>query len=391
MADYKKTIKIEADVTSAKRDFRSLLSSLEKDASTIDGIFKKIPKSFTSEFAAAFENIKGDVETATKLINTIALKKELKLDFAVDEKKLEQIKEKLGSSELGKRLIEQLEKEEKPIEEKEEPQKEESKFKKDLATIKKTYSPLNRYKENGRYETMLGATVGKFAKAMTNAIDSIGKFFVTTFKEAFKNLSKMATYDAGSTLYSNREARERQLIFGLTGAQNYAMSTAMTTMGMSGVEDLFWANAKQQEQYQKMTAILEAQYNKLEASGIMETTQQFQLDMAMMKLQFQNTVYQFIAAHRSQLEKVLEMSLNFMSAVLDGLGVIVDWLASLWGNNQYGSSDTLAAASNISNTSNDNSKTINATINYTDQQSRTAESAILTESVMDQLITVLNA
>ena len=159
---------------------------------------------------------------------------------------------------------------------------------------------------------------------------------------------------------------------------------------MQGIEDLMWANANQKRQYDRITEILEAQYNKLESSGIMETVQQFQLDMSMMKMQFQNTIYQFIAAHKSQLEKVLQISLVFMEGVLTFLGWIVDGIARIFGNDNYSSADMLASSSvsNVANT--DNSRTISATINYTNNQADNGSQKVISESVLNQLITVLN-
>ena len=264
--------------------------------------------------------------------------------------------------------------------------------------IRAAWSPRQRIKnatEKSGYDSTFGMMLGKlgdnFYKAMGNAVKNIANFFVGTFKNAFTELNKMAQYDAGTSLYSNASARERQLMFGISGSQNYAMSTAMSMMNMQGIEDLMWANANQKRQFDRMTEILEAQYNKLESSGVMETAQQFQLDMAMMKLQFQNTVYQFIAAHRSQLEKVLEVALSFMEGVLTFLGWIVDGIAAMFGNNSYSSSDVLAASSNTTNTNTDNSRTITATVNYTNNQAPQESQSVISESVLNQLIAVLNS
>lgn len=244
------------------------------------------------------------------------------------------------------------------------------------------------------YDTVGGKILGNvsatFSNAMMKAIKNIGKFFVDTFKQSFEKLKEMAAFDAGTTLYSDSTKRERQLTFGLTGAQNYAMTNAMQMLGMKDINDLMWANANQKSEYNRLTAILEEQYNKLEATGIFATAQQFQLDMSLMKLQFQNTVYQFIAAHKSQLETVLNMSLKFMEGVLNFLGVIVDGISSILGNN-YASSDALAAASTTNNSSTDNSRTITATVNYTNNQGGQDSQSVLSESVLNQLITILNA
>ena len=253
---------------------------------------------------------------------------------------------------------------------------------------------MDKFKENGKYNTVAGAALGKlttnFYKMIANAIKSIGKLFVDTFKNSFKELANMATMDAGSTLLSNTAARQQQLTFGLTGAQNYAMTNAMKILNMSGIDDLMWANAEQKEEYNRLTSILEAQYSKLESTGIFKTVQEFQVDMALMKMQFQNTIYEFIAAHKPALEKLLNVALSFIEHVLEFLGWIADGLAG-WFGTSYSSSDQLAAASTTqTNTNYDNSRQINVKVDYTNNEGGKGSEGYVSQSVINQLIAALN-
>lgn len=231
--------------------------------------------------------------------------------------------------------------------------------------------------------------VGKFAlKEFTKIIKSIGKFFVDTFKNAFKNLSEMAMMDAGTTLFSNAAARQQQLTFGLTGAQNYAMTNAMQMLNMQSIEDLMWANPQQMAAYREISARLEAQYNQLEQSGIFKAVQEFQLDMSMMKMQFQNTIYQFIAEHKNEIVAVMKAAMEFMSWVLNLLGKIVGFFARMRGES-YTGVDTAAVSSVINTSSTDNSIANNVTINYTNNEAQNGQAELISSSVLEKIVTSL--
>ena len=247
------------------------------------------------------------------------------------------------------------------------------------------------------YNTVGGAAAGKLADFATEkfkqAIKKIGEFFVSTFKEAFASLSEMAKSDAGTTLFSSSTQRTQQLEFGLTGSQNYAMTKAMSMLNMQSTNDLLWMNEKQSAAYSKLTTILQAQYDKLESSGILATAQEVQLDISMMKLQFQNSVYQFIAAHKNQIVAVMDAAMKFMSGMLEFAGWIIDGIAAMWGNNGYSSADILSTSSTSnSNTTNnsDNSKnvTTNATVYVNGAKDSSSEKAISGE-LYNQIIVAL--
>lgn len=275
-------------------------------------------------------------------------------------------------------------------------------FKKDFQDILKKNSPktkLEDYKKG--YNTIGGAFLGKstekisenFQKQMKAVISKIGTFFTDIFKNAINKLSEMATYNAGTSLISNSTNRERQLTFGLTSGQNYAMTTAMDALGMQSTDDLLWMNTAQASKYQELTATLEAQYDKLESTGVFDTVQEFQIDFKMFKTEFTNTIYQFIADHKTELEAVLKLAMNFMNGILTFVGWIVDALAGITGN-AYAASDNASVSSSTSTTSNtDNTKNTNMVVNYTNNGSNgTKDSASAVSSeVLNQIKQALDA
>lgn len=232
-----------------------------------------------------------------------------------------------------------------------------------------------------------------FSKLMMNAIRKISSYFVNTFKNAFNEMAKMASYDAGSTLISNSAARRQQLMFGLTGSQNYAMSKAMGILGMQSIEDLMWANSAQRAEYNRLTEIFQRQYESLQSSGILQGAQKFQIDLAVLKSQFQNTIYKFIAAHSDTILGFLNGAMEFMSSVLEFFGGIADTLGFIFGTNGYSTvssaaSSTSNAVSNNTTNNTDNSKLVNLTVNYSDNGADKAN--IISESILDKISVVLN-
>ena len=243
-------------------------------------------------------------------------------------------------------------------------------FKGDISSILKQYSPNNvaskgiadfKKKSDGTsYNTVGGAAAGKLAafaaEQFKKVISNLASLFKTTFAEAFKNLSDMAKSNASTTLISDTVSRNQQLEFGLTGAQNYAMSTTMKMMGMSGTDDVMWMNAGQKAKYKEITDKLEAQYTKLESTGIFATVQEFQLDIAMMKQEFTNSVYQFIANHKSELENLIKLGFKFIEGALQVFMWIADIASWLTGGTTEAATDiTSTATTNNSTTSTDNS------------------------------------
>lgn len=244
-------------------------------------------------------------------------------------------------------------------------------------------------KPKGRLSKLGDSLKKSLIKTFTNAIKSIGKFFVNTFKNSFNELSTMASMNMSTSLISNSVARQQQLVFGLTGGQNYAMTNAMQMLGMKGVEDLLWANSGQMAMYNRLTSVLESQYNRLEATGVFKAVQEFQIDMRLMKAQFQNTIYQFIANHKNELEFILKKAIEFMEGVLNVLGYIVKWFGGSAASAAYSGVDN-AAVSSTSNSSVDNHSQQNTiTVNYTNNESQNGQAEVISSAVLEKIVTQL--
>jgi hypothetical protein len=220
-----------------------------------------------------------------------------------------------------------------------------------------------------------------FQVQMSAVIKKTASLFTETFKNAFNQLAELGTYSSGTTLLSNSTARNQQLVYGLSDSQNYAMTQAMNALNMS-TEDLMWMNDAQAAEYSKLTSIFQEQYSELASSGVMQNVQEMQIDFALMKQQFQMTIYKFISDHQTEILSFMNLVGNVLSAMLSVVGKIADFLSNinLFGKNFSWSSTTGEAAS-VTNSTN-----ANITVNYT---SGTDNSDKLSSTIYDSVLAAL--
>lgn len=190
------------------------------------------------------------------------------------------------------------------------------------------------------------AAVGA-GKAFLGLVQKAGSAFLSAVSKAISNISSMATMDASTSLFTNSAARQQMLKFGLTGSQNYAMTGAMSYLGMSSVEDLMWMNGAQRSAYTELTEMLQEQYDRLESSGVLEDIQAIQLDFVKLKLQFQDSVYKFISENKDTIEQFMQLVMAGMRALLSMSGGFMDFMTTLLP--PYGESASSSVSTSVSN------------------------------------------
>lgn len=400
MADYKKVIELELKTSGAKSELKKLTKEVDK----LKNVKVNFGSNSTKSAKQDIKELTTETDKLAKAAHNAALafvgmtneqSKLSKLKDVVDRNKAKLSPEDTAKAEAALKgrqdMLDEIASKSESLQLADllGDQKQKDKLQKELNELSAKYkdeSGLTKQK-SGMNKAL--ASSGKFLeKQLSNAIKKVGAFFVDTFKNSFKGLSQMATMNASSTLISNASARQQQLVFGLTGGQNYAMTNAMQMLGMQSVEDLLWANPEQMAMYREISSRLEAQYNQLEQSGIFRTVQEFQIDMAMMKMQFQNTIYEFIAQHKNEIEAVLKASLNFMSWVLDLLGKLVGFFAGIHGN-AYTGVDTASVSSVTNSSVNDNSIANTVTVNYTNNEAQNGQAEAISSAVLEKIVTTL--
>lgn len=229
------------------------------------------------------------------------------------------------------------------------------------------------------------ATAASAALTVVNTVSRMGKEFAKNFKLVFgfslsikdnfadilNNVRKMldatsgmASYNTESSLFTNAAARTTRLQYGLSGSQAYGMTQAMTMLGMRNEEDLMYMNAKQRGAFINIMEKQAAWQAKMEASGVLESIQEFQLDFEMFKQEIAVQFLQWIAENKDELMAAARTVVKVLKVILT---VIAKLLTLFSGESlSYGAgSTTLSDAIASGSVSTDNSRNLNLNQNYT--------------------------
>lgn len=229
------------------------------------------------------------------------------------------------------------------------------------------------------------ATAASTALTVVNTVSRMGKEFAQNFKTVFgfslsikdnfadilnnvrkmlDQFSGMATYNTESSLFTNAAARQTRLQYGLSGSQAYGMTQAMSMLGMKNEEDLMYMNARQRGAFINIMEKQAAWQAKMEASGVLESIQEFQLDFEMFKQDIAVQFLQWIAENKDELMGAARTIVKVLKAILT---VIAKVLTLFSGESlSYGAgSTTLSDAIASGSVSTDNSRNLNLNQNYT--------------------------
>ena len=150
-------------------------------------------------------------------------------------------------------------------------------------------------------ESFKNLTTGIKDKLKTSFNDFIKGFnekLKDTFEKAIKDYKEVASYSLSTSLKMNQKAREQALMYGLSDAQNYALTKAMDEIGANTVEDLYWMTPAQQERFSERIGYWTGQYNSLADKDAFKTLEELQAELNDIKTDFQMEVVQFISNNK---------------------------------------------------------------------------------------------
>lgn len=227
-----------------------------------------------------------------------------------------------------------------------------------MAVIKLAIGTLNSFGQAIKATT--GVTVS-LKENFNNLINSIGA--ITALQGG------AATYAAGSTLYTNAAARTQQMKYGLTSAQNYALSRTMSMMGMSGDEDLMYMNKNQVKLFSSMMDKYSSWYEKMESSGVLANIQEMQMDIQMFKEELAMEFMEWFSENKdtilSSIKNIAKFVMDIANVVCKTTGWIGKGISWLTGQNSSTLSDTMSSAATYSNATIQRGTTNNININMT--------------------------
>lgn len=176
------------------------------------------------------------------------------------------------------------------------------------------------------------------------------------FNEIVDNVSKMTDLYKGMVTYSqnsltvNREARETQMRYGMTGAQAWAFNQAKEMFGVSSDEDMYYMTAKQTAVFTQYMQKQQEWYNKLESSGVLEDIQAMQLDLKLFKQELSVNFLQWMAENKDVIMTVAKTGLQVLKGLLQALAKIFTFFGIDYSDNTYGFTSTaMSDAASITN------------------------------------------
>ncbi len=254
----------------------------------------------------------------------------------------------------------------------------ELKAKRDAAqTEANTYS--SRAKKIGMvqaaWNTMIG-TVKKVGQIGNQVFQAMGIDIKSVFSDVMKNIKEalsetgIASYNMGTSLFTNASARETQMKYGLSGQNAYAFTQAKSMLGMNTDEDLMYMNERQKEAFNSIMDKYKSWYENLESTGALEKMQEAQLEFKMLKQELSMKLLNWFAEHKEEIFNALEVTMNVITTIAD---IILKILNLFPGGKKYSSDSAKSSDAFSANTTNKTSN-FNINVNNTNNANATLQS-----------------
>lgn len=200
----------------------------------------------------------------------------------------------------------------------------------------------------GKSQTIMNASMGATAmvfQGIANVAQVANKYFsqIVGFSLSVKDIfadivaemanmlnakSGMATYDIGSSLVSNAQARNQMLSLGLTDSQNWALTNVGELMGLYNgdlYENLAFMNETQRTYFSSAMDKYGNWYEDLKSSGALESIQRMQLDFTMFKTEISANFLQWIANNKEKIMNALTVIITVMEWLMKALVEVLNY------------------------------------------------------------------
>lgn len=212
----------------------------------------------------------------------------------------------------------------------------------------------------------LSKAVKRFEKNAIQVFNTLGINIKNVFGDVIKELSSMldantgmASYGLGTTLFTNAAAREQAMKYGLSDAQNYALTQAMSMLNMRSDEDLMYMNSAQKQKFNRLMDQYNSWYTKMSSTGLLENVQEAQLEFKMMKQEIAYKLLDWFAKNKDKIMTALQVIMKAIEVIAN---VIISILNAIPGAKHYSSG---VDASVMANTGVVNNVNVNNTNNAT--------------------------
>ena len=118
--------------------------------------------------------------------------------------------------------------------------------------------------------------------------------------------------------------------YGLSSAQNWALTQTMGALGMHGEEDLMYMNKEQREKFSVFMDKYSKWYDEMESSGVLQNIQEMQLDLYMFKQELAMDFMKWFAENKDTLLNTIKILAKLTMTIVEGIMKVVQFFANLY-------------------------------------------------------------
>lgn len=192
--------------------------------------------------------------------------------------------------------------------------------------------------------TTLTKGFGKFNSTLY-ALTGISVKVSDVFKNILGDMSNFikvaSTSDFGTSLIASSSSRSQQLRYGLTGAQNFALSQTMSMLGISGEEDLMYMNTGQRALFTSYMEKYINWYNEVSSSGVLQDIQLMQLDFKMFRQELAMDLLNWISQNKDTIMDAVKATISAAKWIAEILLNIIKFFGNI-GTGLFGGSSSVS-------------------------------------------------
>lgn len=192
--------------------------------------------------------------------------------------------------------------------------------------------------------TTLTKGFGKFNStlyALTGISAKVSDVFKNIFVDMSDFIKAASTSDFGASLIASSSSRSQQLRYGLTGAQNFALSQTMSMLGMSGEEDLMYMNTGQRALFTNYMEKYINWYNEVSSSGVLQDIQLMQLDFKMFRQELALDLLNWISQNKDTIMDAVKATISAAKWIAEILLNIIKFFGNI-GTGLFGGSSSVS-------------------------------------------------
>ena len=192
--------------------------------------------------------------------------------------------------------------------------------------------------------TTLTNGFGKFNStlyALTGISVKVNDIFKNILGDMSNFIKVASTSDFGTSLITSSSSRSQQLRYGLTGAQNFALSQTMSMLGISGEEDLMYMNTGQRALFTSYMEKYINWYNEVSSSGVLQDIQLMQLDFKMFRQELAMDLLNWISQNKDTIMDAVKATISAAKWIAEILLNIIKFFGNI-GTGLFGGSSSVS-------------------------------------------------